>query len=679
MFVVLAMGLPVWLVCANTDALLGGEPRVSQSIEIVAADTAIVAADTAVEVGATATADTNENNAAKVRLDLRHEAVIQRLKQHLGFLASDECEGRGIDTQGIEKAAAYIAEEFRKAGLKPAGIEGSYFQPFVVTATAKLGDRPQARLLGPGQSNWELEEGSDFSVMGFSNSGQVQAPLVFVGYGITAPELHYDDYADVDVRGQVVVMLRRTPRPNERGEKRFDRSVPTPEESPHATFASKIANAQRRGAAAVILVNDAASAGERDPLPQFANHALGNPPAPFPVLFVKRAVLDRLLQQHKRSLAAVEKEIDDQLQPRSLVLKGWRLQAQIRVERTEYKCKNVVGVLEGSGPLAQETVIVGAHYDHIGYGTFGSLGGSNARGKIHNGADDNASGTTGLIELAYRMAAQPQRLGRRLLFIAFSAEERGLYGSLHYCKEPIYPLEHTALMVNMDMIGRARRVAADWWGWEQKERLLVYGVGTGSGLEALVQQANDTPSRRSQLVVRTLAAGTGPSDHDSFYRRRVPVLFLYTGTHGDYHRPSDKAETINYQGMALIIDFAERLLQAAVTLPEKPRYQVTREAWRDPTDPRAVATPRTQMPRLGIRPGNYESEDGGVLVDGLTPGGPAERAGMRSGDVIVAIAGEAIRNIGTYMTVMSRHKAGQPLEVTVLRQGQRLTLQVTPE
>lgn len=607
--------------------------------------------------------------------NLRREATIERLRQHVGFLASAECEGRGIDTQGIEKAAAYIAEEFRKAGLKPAGKDGSYYQPFTVTASAKLSERPQAALRGPQNQQIELDSGSDFAVMGFSSSGKVQASLIFAGYGITAPELKYDDYAGLDVRGKIVVLLRRTPRPNERGEQRFDRNVPTPEESIHAPFVTKIANAQKHGAVAVVIVNDASSAGERDPLPQFANHAVGHPAAPFPVLFLKRALLDRMLQSQQQSLAAWEKAVDTDLRPRSFPLEGWTLQAAVHVERTEYKCKNIVGVLEGSGPLSHETIVIGAHYDHIGYGTIGSLGGANARGKIHYGADDNASGTSGLIELAYRFAAQPQRQGRRLLFIAFSAEERGLYGSLHYCREPIYPLETTALMVNMDMIGRARLVPADWLGWEKKERLLVYGVGTGTGLESLVHQANGNPG----LVLRTLAAGTGPSDHDSFYRKRIPVLFLYTGTHGDYHRPSDKADTLNYEGMAQVVDFAERLIQAAANLPEKPKFQVTREVWRDPTDPRAQAPSRTQMPRLGIRPGNYESEDGGVLVDGVTPGGPAEKAGIKEGDRIIAIAGENIKNISTYMTVMSRQKSGSPLEVTILRQNQRLTLRVIPE
>jgi hypothetical protein len=603
------------------------------------------------------------------------EAVVERLRQHVSFLASAECEGRGIDTQGIEKAAAYIAEEFRKAGLNPAGKDGSYYQPFTVTASAKLIERPQATLRGPQNLRVDLEAGTDFAVMGFSSSGEIQAPLIFVGYGITAPELKYDDYAGLDVRGKIVVLLRRTPRPNERGEQRFDPNVPTPEESTHAAFITKITNAQRHGAAGVVIVNDASSAGERDPLPQFANHAVGNPAAPFPVLFFKRALLDRMLQSQQQSLAAWEKAVHADLRPRSLPLEGWALQATVRVERTEYKCKNVVGVLEGSGPLSHETIVIGAHYDHIGYGTIGSLGGANARGKIHFGADDNASGTSGLIELAYRFASQPQRQGRRLLFIAFSAEERGLYGSLHYCKEPLYPLETTALMINMDMIGRARLVPADWFGWEKKERLLVYGVGTGTGLESLVRQANGNPG----LYLRTLAAGTGPSDHDSFYRKRVPVLFLYTGTHGDYHRPSDKADTLNYEGMAEVVDFAERLIQLAANLPEKPKYQVTRDVWRDPTDPKAQTPSRTQMPRLGIRPGNYESEDGGVLVDGVTPGGPAEKAGIKEGDLIVAIAGETIKNISTYMTVMSRQKSGSPVEVTILRQNQRLTLRVIPE
>ncbi len=613
--------------------------------------------------------------AVRAQVAAEHTAAVERLRRDVQFLASPECEGRGIDTRGIDKAAASIAEEFRKAGLRPAMPDGSYFQPFTVTAAAKLAEPPRAVLRPPQGKTIELEAGVEFTAMGFSASGTVNAPLAFVGYGITAPELKYDDYANTDVAGKVVIMIRRTPRANERGERRFDGNVANPEESTHAAFVTKIENARRHKAAAVIIVNDAGSAGERDPLPQFANHAVGIPPAPFPVLFMKRSVLDDILHSHNLRLRDIEQAIDADLRPQSRPLPGWTIGLNVRVERTEYQCKNVVGVLDGSGPLAQETLIIGAHYDHIGYGNFGSLGGPKARGQIHFGADDNASGTAALLELARRMAAAPRRDGRRVVFIAFSAEERGLFGSLHYCKQPLFPLETTAAMLNMDMVGRAKQVHTNWFGWEKKERLLVYGVGTGSGLEQLVHKANGNPG----LALRTLPGGTGPSDHDSFYRKRVPVLFFYTGTHGDYHRPSDTADKINYDGMAQIVDYVYRIADELRTQPERPRYQVVRDAWRDPTDPRATPSPRGQIPRLGVRPGNYESEDGGLLVDGVTPGGPADRAGIKEGDVIVAIAGHPVKNIGTYMAAMSQQKAGTTIEVVILRKGERLTLKVTPE
>ncbi|MBA4064075.1 MAG: aminopeptidase [Isosphaera sp.] len=602
------------------------------------------------------------------------DPVLERMRKDVFFLAGPECEGRGIDTKGIEKAADHVAAAFKEAGLKPAGKDGSYFQPFTVTASAKLGQPTSFALTGPGAPK-ELKLGTDYNPMGFSPTAKAAGGVVFAGYGITAPALKYDDYDGLDVSGKVVVILRKTPRAGVKGEKRFDTTAPSPDESAFAPFQAKIDNAVAHKAAALVVVNDSESAGTRDPIPQFANHAVGTTPAPIPVLFAKREVVDALFAAGpSKSLKELEAAIDGDLKPRSFELAGVKADARVTTEKTEYKCKNVVGVLEGNGPLAGETVVIGAHYDHIGYGNFGSLGGAAARGKVHYGADDNASGTAGLMELARRYGAVRDRQGRRLVFVAFSGEERGLYGSIHYCKEPLFPLDATAAMVNMDMIGRVTAVPADWLGiWGKKDRLVVYGTGTAPGFNDLVDRA----AKSADFRLNKLAAGTGPSDHDSFYRKKVPVLFLYTGTHGEYHRPTDVPEKINVPGMKKVTDFVQVLLDD-LTTRDKPKYQATRDPWSDPTDPRA-STARPAGPRLGIRPGNYEDPDGGVLVEGVSPGGAAEKGGVKDGDVIVEIGGKPVKNIGGYMTAMGGQKAGTAVEVVVLRKGQKVTLKLIPE
>ena len=597
------------------------------------------------------------------------DPVLERMRKDVFFLASPECEGRGIETKGLEKAADYVKDAFQNAGLKPAMKNGSYFQPFTITMSSKLGKPTALSFTGPDGVTVEPKLGGAYEPMGYSPTSKASGELVFAGYGISAPGLKYDDYAGLNVNSKVVVILRHTPRQGVKGAKRFDTTVPDGETSPHATFDAKIEAAVKHKAAGLIIVNDTIAAGQKDPHPQFANHATGTLPAPFPVLFVKRDTIDRILAADKfQSLTQLQTAINDKLKPQSFALKGWKANAQVTVNRTELKVKNVVGVLEGAGPLKDETLVIGAHYDHVGYGHWGSAGGKAAAGKIHYGADDNASGTTGLMELARRYGAQKNRQGRRIVFIAFTGEERGLLGSVHYCKEPLFPLKKTVAMINMDMIGRVTEVPADPFAlFGKRDRLIVYGTGTGTGFEQLV----DTAGRKFDFKLDTLKAGTGPSDHDSFYRKKVPVLFLYTGTHGEYHRPTDVPEKINVPGMRKVTDFVQLLANDLATRPTAPEFFAVKDPWSDPTDPRAG---RPTGPKLGFRPGNYESESGGVLVDGVTPGGVAEKAGVKDGDVIVEIAGKPVRNITGYMTAMGTQKLGTTIDLVVERKGKRVML-----
>jgi hypothetical protein len=610
------------------------------------------------------------------------EPALERIKKDLFYLAGEECEGRGIETKGIQKAGEYVAAAFRDAGLKPAGQDGSYFQPFTVYGQPRLGTPNTLVLTGPNDRKLELKYGADFTPTGASASGRVEAGLVFAGYGITAEKLGYDDYAGADVKGKFVVVLRRTPRADAHREP-FD---PDPE-SVHAALTTKIENATRHGAAGVVFVNDSTYGKDGDLLMPVR----GDAPAAFPVLHMKRDALEKLLATRERKLADLETAIDKDLKPRTVALTGWTAAAGVTVERQAIPCRNVVAVAEGSGPLADETVVVGAHYDHLGKGEPGSALGAKGKGQVHYGADDNASGTTGLLELARRFGAKKERVGRRVVFVAFSGEERGLHGSKHYCQAPPFPLAKTVFMLNMDMIGRVVEVeddaglvqvggvagAAAGTGTPgavvKRDRVVVYGTGTAPGMDELLTEAN----RKFDFKLLRVPGGSGPSDHESFYVKRVPVLFFFTGTHRDYHRPTDTPEKVNLPGLMKVADLVEVLTSHYAAATERPKYQATKGGWTDPTDDRPRVS-RPQGPKLGIMPGNYEAETGGVLVEDVVPGGASEKAGLKAKDVIVEIAGKPVKNINDYMTAMAGQKPGVAIDVVVVRQDKKLTVKVTP-
>jgi hypothetical protein len=600
------------------------------------------------------------------------DAMVDRMKKDIFFLASPECEGRGIETKGIEKAADYVAETFKKAGLKPAMKDGSYFQPFTIVMGAKLGKPTAFTLTGPDDAKKEPKLGAEYSPMAFSPTSKMVGDLIFVGYGITAPALKYDDYEGQDVEGKIVVIIRRSPRYGVKGDKRFDTTTPDGEDSTHAAFVTKIEVAVKHKAAGMIIVNDTGAAGKNDPLMQYDSRMTGGTMAKFPVMFLKRELLDGVLAAGPwKSLTELETAINADLKPRSFAIKGWKADAEVTVAREELKAKNVVGVLEGSGPLKDETVVIGAHYDHVGYGLWGSAGGKDAAGKIHYGADDNASGTTGLMELARRFGAMKNRQGRRIVFIAFSGEERGLLGSQYYCKEPLFPLDKTVAMINMDMIGRTKLVPVDWLGlFGKKDRLVVYGTGTGDGFSKLAEET----AGKADFRLFKVEASASNSDNDSFYRKKIPVLFLFTGLHGEYHRPTDKPETIDVAGMKRVADVAQQMVENLTTRETAPKYAVVRTP--APLDPSSIApsTPKGPAgPRLGILP-NYAYEGTGVLLEGVVPGGVAEKAGLKEDDVIVEIAGKPTPNLTAYMSTMGAQKVGSTVEIVVERKGKKMTL-----
>jgi hypothetical protein len=582
-------------------------------------------------------------------------AVVERMRNDITYLASDELEGRGVTTKGINLAADFIAGEFKKAGLKPAGKNADYFQPFsIVTGAAKLEEPNSLKLHGPKGEEIELKMGDQFIPIGLSESGKVKADIAFVGYGATAAKLDYDDYKNIDVAGKIVIVLRKTPR-SENIKDGFEGG----KDGPHASLQSKLVNALGHKAAAVFIVNDYETAKSGDKLMDFSYTANSRQSLGIPAVQITRTLVDQMLQSTlNTTLREREKDIDESMKPASAIMKGWSADLDVNVKREKSNVKNVIGVIEGSGPLAKETVVIGAHYDHLGYGGSGS--GSLDRGKnkpqIHHGADDNGSGTTTVLELARRFGEMPNREGRRLVFMTFTGEESGLLGSAYYCNNPIYPLADTVAMINLDMVGRVRPDMKS-----SKDKIFVYGTGTDKGFDKLLTDINQKYDFMMQKTAGTRMAG-GSSDHASFYAKKVPVIFFFSGNHTDYHRPSDTADKINVEGMAKVADLTEELIEHLVHQPNRPEYVKT--------DGGPSVSPGRNGPRMGIMP-SYGDDKDGVLLEGVSKDAPAEKAGLKEGDRIVEIGGKPVKNLEVYMVLMSSQKKGDTIEIGFIRDGKK--------
>lgn len=574
-----------------------------------------------------------------------------RLQRDVTFLASAECEGRGPMTRGIDLAADYVAAEFKKSGLKPGLPDGSYFQPFTIPSGILEGT-PRLVLQGPAGQLIELRQGVHFQPFGMAGAGKLSAPAAFAGYGITGgKESNYDDYRDLDATGKVVIILRDTPRA---GAKEKEVVFEASRRRQLASFTEKLANAEKHKAAAVLFVNDAEAARNGDELLDFNYTALARTTNKLPAFHIRRAVLELMLRPLGLELADLERDIDRDLKPRSLDLRGWTVDLDLSVKRGQAPLKNIVGVLDGAGPLAGETVVVGAHYDHLGYGSASSLA-NLKKMAIHHGADDNGSGTTGLLELARRFASMPGRQGRRLLFVAFSGEELGLLGSEHYCKNPLIPLKDTAAMFNLDMIGRLRPDQET-----KKDKLLIEGSGSATSFNELL----DTLNRKYDFKMVKKASGAGPSDHASFYSKKIPVLFFWTDYHSDYHRPSDTADKINVAGMRKVVDLSEEVVIALATMPKRPEFVVIKGG-----------SAMSRGPRLGVQ-ADEDAKGDGVVIGEMEPGAPADKAGLRKGDRIVALAGKPIKDFKSLVAEMANQRPETTIEVGIQRDGKPMTIKV---
>jgi hypothetical protein len=569
-----------------------------------------------------------------------------RFMRDVIWLASDDLKGRGDGSPELDRAADYIAREFRRAGLKPAGDHNSYFQTFEITVGAQAGRNSRLAIDGK-----PLAEGRDFVPIPFSGSGTLSGPVVFAGYGITAPEYHYDDYARIDVRDKIVLVLGHEPQEQDRNSVFAGANL-----TRHASLTSKAVNAKQHGAKAIIVVTDfthdkediaAATANE-----DFADSGII-------ALYASRRPFEEALKARGVDIAAVQREIDADLRPRSAEIPQLRIELNSDVVRTRRTIRNVIGALPGSDPkLKDQWIVVGAHYDHLGLGGKNSLAPS-LIGQIHHGADDNASGTAGVMELARIAEIAPERWHRSVLFMAFAGEEIGLLGSSWFVNHPTIPLNQIDAMINMDMIGRISR-----------DRLYVGGVGTSPELKPLVQSLDS--KQDPQLIFSD--TGYGSSDHTSFNAKKIPVLFFFSGLHTDYHKPSDTADKINAPGamevLSLVYGVMDRLSAELAKLP----YAELQQALPQPATPRS----RGYGPYFGSVP-DFRDDLKGVLFSAVQDNSPAAKAGLKAGDLLVQFDGKPIQNLNDYAYALREKQPGDDVQVVVKRGGRDVQAQVRLE
>ena len=653
-----------------------------------------------------------------------------RLRTHVTYLASDKLEGRRTGGAGAQEAARYVAREFLRAGVMPGANvacdkpnENCYMQQFPYVASVELGKGNALTATRRADAGTPLaidfKAGEDWTPLGFSSNARVEGGLAFVGFGITAPEQNYDDYKGADVRDRIAVALAGTP----------------DGDSPHSRFTRsgelrfKAAAARAAGARALVFVASEEKFSD-DKLSRLRYDNAGGD-AGLPVIALSRQAAVKLLGLGDASvLAELEKRVREwtAVSHPETPEADWLTRVKIKtaggagvnvslttdVVRKNAPAANVVGVLEGSDPkLKDEVIVIGAHYDHLGRGGEGSL--APREGEIHHGADDNASGTAGLLELARLFSQERARMRRTVVFLAVGGEEEGLIGSSFYVQRPARPLANTVAMVNMDMIGRLKDGALTiggvgtsdvWRDWlaranaPLKTRLVASANGDRPQSAPTPEQRDErdasggaTPTRMDKpggettivtginggAVVNATAVepfnlrlnedGYGPSDHSSFYSKQVPVLFFFTGPHEDYHKPTDTADRINYEGEARVLEFVREIVYDLQDAERRPVYMVAKSE--GPT-----RSTRFRV-YLGTIPSYADSTDG-LKLDGVREGSPAQAAGLIAGDVIVKLAGVEVKNVYDYTQALSEMKAGREYEVELMRGGQRLTLKIVP-
>lgn len=568
---------------------------------------------------------------------LNPEITAEEIQYHIHYLSSEELEGRMSGTDELYKAAVYIQNEFDRYGLHPF-FNGSYIQEFPFMSGIGLGDDISCTIYSDAKAA-KLKIGTEFIPLSFTDNLSLSGNLIFAGYGISATDINYNDYDGIDVKDKIVVVLRNHP----------DRKNPHSNFEKYSSLRYKTTAARDNGAKGIIFINDFEK--DTDELIELRyDHASSI--SGLIAINVKRNFIEDLLNEEGKNLKSIVERIDSTLAPNSFAFESASIETNIEVNRVEKISWNVGAFIPANDEnYSNEYVVIGAHFDHLGWGEQNSLYMGDIP-MIHYGADDNASGTTGLLELAEKFMSVKGNLKRNIVFAAFSGEELGLLGSAYMVNNFPVPVEEVVTMLNMDMIGRLN---------ENKD-LIVYGTGTSSNWKDILNEKNTY-----DFKLTFNDEGFGPSDHSSFYGKQIPVLFFFTGTHSDYHKPTDTADKINEEGQKNILHFVYNVAEEIAQADNKPDYIAVERQ-----DRGRMTTGRVWV---GTIP-DFAGEVDGYKLGGVTDGSPADKAGLKAGDIITSFGGKKISNIYDFTYAIGSYVPGDKVEVIVLRNEEEIKVEI---
>ncbi len=576
-------------------------------------------------------------------------AGASRTRAAVEFLASDRLEGREAGSTGERLAGDYIAMQLARAGAKPLPGHADMFLPFEFTSGSRDGGST-ITIRRDGQAPQTFNGAVQIQALSFSDDAQVNGPVVFAGYGLVVPDSQnfgYDSYAGLDVKDKIVLVLHYFPEDTDAQTKAAL--------ARYSDLRYKALAARQRGAKGLLIVIGPRSPNKGETLRMSFDTALSG--SGIPAASISGPAANALFASAGKSLEATQQELDSG----NPHVGGFALPATVdlrtKVVREKQTARNVVAYLPATGSTAgidKPWVMVGAHYDHLGRGTHGtSLATKDEAGQIHHGADDNASGTATVLAIAGTLAGQMRR--RNIVFTLWSGEEIGLVGSNAFVTAPPMPIGQMGVYLNFDMVGRM-----------QNNKLVAEGTGSSASWPRILERANVAAG----FDLRVLPDPYQPTDSSSFNQAGIASLFFTTGSHADYHRPTDTADKINYEDLDRIVDFAAAVTRAAADADMAPQFTKV-----DP--PATGATLAGVRVTTGTIP-DYTTEAKGLLLAGVVGGAPAEKAGLTKGDVIVEIAGQSITNIYDYTYALELLKADQPVKVVYMRNGQRLETTLIP-
>ena len=553
----------------------------------------------------------------------------------MSFLASDSLKGRYPGTPEDHVVAQYVAQSFSNAGLK--FFNNSPFQSFEVVTSVQ-----------PGQNKVSLNGTSgmydqDFSVFGFSANAALDAEIIFAGFGlvIETDELKHNDYEGLDVKGKWVLVLKGDPEPDNNDSKFI----------PFSDARSKAMYARDKGAAGIVFIGGKKNNPKDEIAPLLFERSVVS--SGIPAIDLKASWAGPILFNASMPLDSVEKQLISSAKPNQFAVTA-SLSASIELIQNKVTTQNIIGYLEGTDEiLKHEYVVIGAHYDHLGFGGEGSGSRVPDTVAVHYGADDNASGVVGIMNLAKSLANVPGGFKRSFIVVAFSAEEMGLLGSRYFVKHLPVDKNKMVAMLNLDMIGRLN----------DKNAISIGGTGTAIQWEEMLNRQLSG----GKLTAAYSPEGFGASDHASFYAENIPVLFFSTGAHADYHTPADTWDKINYEGVAEVIKLTENIAVELLNGSERLTFQEAGPKER-------TGGRRGFKVTLGIMPDFTSSDSDGLGVGGVTKGAPAERAGMLKGDKITGLNGMPVGTIYDYMNRLKQLKPGQRVNVDIIRNGEKVVL-----